>query len=174
MSTAEGPPYEGLQIVLGSEADTERLGRALAGAVGPGSVIGLVGPLGAGKTRLARAVATGLGVDPLAVTSPTFTLIHEYEGRLPVYHFDAYRLGGPEPFEELGVADYWDAGGVCLVEWADLVAGLLPASSWWVEFEPGPGGTETRLARLRAPGGSGAAAVLTALRSEIDAGSGGA
>ena len=93
----------------------------------PGTVIGLIGPLGAGKTRLTRAIAEALGVDPGAIASPTFVLIHEYEGRIPVYHFDAYRLGGPDDFEALGASDYWDGGGVCLVEWADLVRGPAPA-----------------------------------------------
>jgi tRNA threonylcarbamoyladenosine biosynthesis protein TsaE len=126
----------GLAVELDSEAETERLGRALAGVVRPGVVIGLVGPLGAGKTRLVRAVVEGLGVDQLAIASPTFVLIHEYEGSLPVYHFDAYRLDSPQAFEDLGVADYWDAGGVCLVEWADKVRGLIPNRAWWVRIEP--------------------------------------
>jgi tRNA threonylcarbamoyladenosine biosynthesis protein TsaE len=126
----------GLRIDLVSEAETDRLGAVIASMIAPGTVIGLSGPLGAGKTRLVRAVATALGVDPLAVSSPTFVLIHEYEGRIPVYHFDAYRLGGPEPFEALGVADYWDSGGVCLVEWADLVRNVLPDSAWSIQIEP--------------------------------------
>jgi tRNA threonylcarbamoyladenosine biosynthesis protein TsaE len=125
-----------LIVDLDDESDTDLLGRAVAAVAAAGTVIGLVGPLGAGKTRLARAIAEALGVDPLAVSSPTFVLIHEYEGRLPVYHFDAYRLGAPGPFEALGVADYWEADGVCLVEWADLVSEVLPASAWWVRIEP--------------------------------------
>src|SRR5947209_2081564 len=113
---------QSLTIEAESEADTERVGRALAAVVGPGVVVGLVGPLGAGKTRLVRAVAEALGVEPGAIASPTFVLIHEYQGTLPVYHFDAYRLRDPSQFDALGAADYWDAGGVCLVEWADRVA----------------------------------------------------
>src|SRR5262249_10111831 len=89
-------------------------------------------------------------VDPDAVLSPTFVLIHEYEGDLPVYHFDAYRLGGPGPFEALGASEYWDAGGVSLVEWADLVAGLLPAGAWRVFIEPT--GPESRRFVVTAPG----------------------
>jgi tRNA threonylcarbamoyladenosine biosynthesis protein TsaE len=127
---------EGLRVESSSEADTGRLGAALAGIVGPSAVIGLVGPLGAGKTRLSRAIAEGLGVDPGAISSPTFVLIHEYEGRLPVFHFDAYRLESLRAFEELGVSDYWRAGGVCLVEWADRVRELLPADAWWITIEP--------------------------------------
>ncbi|MFO0908937.1 MAG: tRNA (adenosine(37)-N6)-threonylcarbamoyltransferase complex ATPase subunit type 1 TsaE [Isosphaeraceae bacterium] len=125
-----------LVIELDDETETVALGRALAGLVRPGVVIGLSGPLGAGKTRLTRAIAEALGVDPEAISSPTFVLIHEYEGRLPVYHFDAYRLGGPKPFEALGATDYWDAGGVCLVEWAELVAEVLPADAWRLILTP--------------------------------------
>ncbi len=126
----------GLQIDLDDEAETKRLGRALAEVLAPNDVVGLVGPLGAGKTRLSRAIAEALGVDPGAIASPTFVLIHEYEGRTPVYHFDAYRLTSPAAFEDLGAADYWKAGGVCLVEWADRVRDLLPADAWWVAIEP--------------------------------------
>jgi tRNA threonylcarbamoyladenosine biosynthesis protein TsaE len=126
----------GLVIDVDSEAETDRLGRAIAALVAPGTVIGLVGPLGAGKTRLTRAIAEALDVDPEAIASPTFVLIHEYAGRLPVFHFDTYRLHRAEDFEALGVADYWDAGGVCLVEWADRVGGLLPDRSWMIRIEP--------------------------------------
>jgi tRNA threonylcarbamoyladenosine biosynthesis protein TsaE len=125
-----------LSVELESEADTDRLGRVLADFATPGLVIGLIGPLGAGKTRLARAIAEALGVEPAAVGSPTFVLIHEYEGHIPVYHFDAYRLPSPRAFEDLGVADYWNAGGVCLVEWADRVLGLLPEGAWLITIEP--------------------------------------
>ena len=126
----------GLLIDLADEAETDRLGRAIAGALLLEVVIGLVGPLGAGKTRLSRAIAEALGVDPRAIASPTFVLIHEYEGRIPVYHFDVYRLTSPAAFEDLGAADYWKAGGVCLVEWADRVRDLLPADAWWIAIEP--------------------------------------
>ncbi len=130
------PTATGLVIELDSEQEIEKLGRALAEVFEPGWVIGLVGPLGAGKTRLVRAVAESLGVDPRAISSPTFVLIHEYEGRVPVYHFDVYRLKSPQEFEDLGVADYWNAGGVCLIEWADRVQELLPADGWQIRIEP--------------------------------------
>src|SRR5690606_23587720 len=87
-----------LTIGVDSEAETARVGRAIAEAVGPGVVLAMVGPLGAGKTRVARAIAEAMGVDPGAIASPTFVLIHEYEGRLPVYHFDTYRLDDPDAF----------------------------------------------------------------------------
>ncbi len=134
MEVAEKP--DALVIDVESEAETERIGEALAGWVAPGTVIGLIGPLGSGKTRLVRAIAEALGVEPKAIASPTFVLIHEYEGVLPVYHFDTYRLTSPEEFEDLGASDYFDAGGLCLVEWADRVAGLLPADAWTVRIEP--------------------------------------
>ena len=125
-----------LTITVTSEEDTARLGQALAELVGPDVVIGLIGPLGAGKTRLVRAIAEAIGVDPGAISSPTFVLIHEYEGRLPVYHFDAYRLKTPDAFYDLGVTDYWQGGGVCLVEWADRVRDLLPSDCWTITLEP--------------------------------------
>src|SRR5262249_24434761 len=92
---------EGVLVDVASGDEAQRLARGVAGGVGPGTVVGLVGPLGSGKTRLVRAIAGALGVDRAEVVSPTFVLIHEYQGRLPVFHFDAYRLGGPEPFEAL-------------------------------------------------------------------------
>ncbi len=123
-------------VITDSETETERLGRQLARWVVPNTVIALVGPLGAGKTRLVRAIAEGLGVDPGAISSPTFVLIHEYEGRLPVFHFDAYRLKNLAEFEALGALDYFHAGGACLVEWADRVRTLLPADAWWITIRP--------------------------------------
>jgi tRNA threonylcarbamoyladenosine biosynthesis protein TsaE len=108
-------------------AATETLGRRLGGLLFPGAVVALVGPLGAGKTHLTRAVAEGLDVrNPAAVNSPTFVLIQEYPARLPIYHFDAYRLSGPQEFAELGVEEYFTGDGVCLVEWADRVEPTLP------------------------------------------------
>ena len=128
------------------EAATEALGSALAKILQRGDVVGLVGPLGAGKTRLSRAIAEALGVDPGAIASPTFVLIHEYDGAtMPVFHFDAYRLDGPAAFDALGAADYWTEGdGLCLIEWADLVADRLPAATWWVRIEPGGGPSARR------------------------------
>jgi len=141
-----------LTIELGSEDDTARLGRAIAGLVEPGVVIGLTGPLGAGKTRLARAIAEALGVDSGAIASPTFVLIHEYHGRLPIYHLDAYRLESPAAFQDLGVADYWGGDGLCLVEWADRVRRLMPEDCWMITLEPT--GAATRSVRFEPPGSS--------------------
>lgn len=119
---------------LPDPAATARLGYALGRLLVPGSVVALMGPLGAGKTHFARAVAQGLGADDRQVTSPTFVLIQEYIGRLPIYHFDAYRLTSPREFAELGVHEYMESDGVCLVEWADRVEGCLPADHLRVTF----------------------------------------
>lgn len=116
-------------------AATTALGRQLGGLLFPGAVVALVGPLGAGKTHLVRAVAEGLGADGRVVSSPTFVLIQEYDARLPVYHFDAYRLRDPGEFFDLGAHEYFEGGGVCLVEWADRVAACLPAERLTVALE---------------------------------------
>ena len=106
---------------------TTAFGRRLGALLFPGAVVALVGPLGAGKTHLARAVAEGLGIrDRRAVSSPTFVVIQEYDARLPIYHFDAYRLRGPADLFDLGAHEYLEGRGVCLVEWADRVAACLP------------------------------------------------
>src|SRR5262245_28638248 len=120
-----------------SEQDTERLGAALAGHLQPGTVVALVGPLGAGKTRLVQAAATALGVPAGRVTSPTFVLVNEYlGGRMPVYHFDTYRLKDDDEFLNLGPDEYFDSAGLTFVEWADRVASLLPPSHLEITIDP--------------------------------------
>ncbi len=115
------------KLELSDLGATQALGRRLAELLFGGAVVALIGPLGAGKTQLVRALAEGLGVaDSRVVSSPTFVLIQEYQGRLPIYHFDAYRLRGPAEFFDLGVHEYFAGQGVCLVEWADKVEACLP------------------------------------------------
>jgi tRNA threonylcarbamoyladenosine biosynthesis protein TsaE len=117
-----------ISIDLPGLADTESLGQRLGKRLFAGAVVALMGPLGAGKTHLVRAIAEGLEIgDARTVSSPTFVLIQEYDARLPIYHFDAYRLPGVTQFAELGVHEYFEADGVCLVEWADRVASAMPA-----------------------------------------------
>ena len=152
-----------LTLDLLDEAETDRLGTALAEVVGPGTVIGLVGPLGAGKTRLVRAIAQALGVEPGAIASPTFVLIHEYAGRLPIYHFDTYRLANSDEFDALGAAEYLEGDGPCLVEWADRVADRLPTGTWWFAIEPT--GPESRRIACTFPIGSSVADRLERLLS---------
>lgn len=118
---------EPLTLDLPDLASTVAFGHRLAGQLFPGAVIALIGQLGAGKTHLIRAIAEGLGVsDPRVVSSPTFVLIQEYRGRLPIYHFDAYRLRTQEEFFDLGAHEYFEGQGVSLVEWADRVPECLP------------------------------------------------
>lgn len=139
-----------LNIELRSELETDRLGRAISRVAQPSTVIALVGTLGAGKTRLSRAIAEALGVQPQAIASPTFVLIHEYDGRLPVYHFDTYRLSSPAEFEAIGALDYFEAGGVCLVEWADRVPELMPADAWWIRLEHHENDPDSRQIEIKA------------------------
>jgi tRNA threonylcarbamoyladenosine biosynthesis protein TsaE len=115
-----------LTFIAKSLADTERLGAALAAALPSSTTVALIGTLGAGKTRLVQAVAAALGVPREAATSPTFVLVNEYRGRLPVYHFDAYRLRDQEEFLDLGPEEYFESDGITFVEWADRVAECLP------------------------------------------------
>jgi tRNA threonylcarbamoyladenosine biosynthesis protein TsaE len=116
-----------IAIELASLADTEALGRRLGKHLFAGAVVALIGPLGAGKTTLVRAIAEGLDIaDPRVVSSPTFVLIQEYDARLPIYHFDAYRLAGVGEFADLGAHEYLEGDGVCLIEWADRVPQAMP------------------------------------------------
>ena len=122
------------RFVSTSEVETDLLGLRLAQALEPGTVAALVGGLGAGKTRLVRAVAEAFGAPREAVASPTFVLVHEYEARLPIYHFDVYRLREPADFLELGADEYLASAGVCFIEWADRVEHLLPADHLRIEI----------------------------------------
>ncbi len=131
--------------------ETEAFGRRLGAALFAGAVVALVGPLGAGKTHLVRAIAEGLAIaNPDIVSSPTFVLIQEYAARLPIYHFDAYRLARAADFAELGVHEYFQGDGVCLVEWADKVREVLPAE--YLEIRIAITGEESRRIELIAHG----------------------
>ena len=105
--------------------ETREIGRRIGAAAGPGTVVALVGPLGAGKTQLAKGIADGLGVTSV-VNSPTFVLMNEHAGRLRLYHIDAYRLDDPEEAAAAGLLDERQASGVTVVEWADRLDGWLP------------------------------------------------
>lgn len=108
-----------------SESETEAVGEALAATLSPGTVIAFTGDLGAGKTAFTRGLARGLGIGE-RVTSPTFTIVNEYEGgRLPLFHFDMYRLESSEELFDIGWEDYLRRGGVCAVEWSEKVADAL-------------------------------------------------
>lgn len=121
-----------------NETETEALGARLAGALSPGAVVAYRGGLGMGKTAFTRGLARGLGYVG-RVTSPTFTIVNEYEGgRLPLFHFDMYRLGSAEELFDIGWEDYLDRGGVCAVEWSEQVAEALPPETVFVALTRHP------------------------------------
>ena len=125
----------------GSPDATRALAAALASVVEAGDVISLVGDLGAGKTAFAQGLARGLGVAG-PVTSPTFTIVQEYEGRLPVAHVDVYRLDTIQDLYDLGFDELIDDGRVTIVEWGDLIAPALPPDHLVVRIDPGAADTE--------------------------------
>ncbi|MDE6879801.1 MAG: tRNA (adenosine(37)-N6)-threonylcarbamoyltransferase complex ATPase subunit type 1 TsaE [Oscillospiraceae bacterium] len=122
-----------MEYLSHSEAETEALGQALAECLRPGAVVAYTGGLGAGKTAFTRGLARGLGCAG-RVSSPTFTIVNEYEGALPLFHFDMYRLGGAEDLFDIGWEDYLDRGGVCAVEWSERAAGALPPGTVRVDI----------------------------------------
>ncbi len=125
----------------GSEAQTEAIGAQLAQGLTPGTVIAFTGDLGAGKTAFTRGLAQGLGIDQ-RVTSPTFTIVNEYEGgRLPLFHFDMYRLESSDELFDIGWEDYLARGGICAVEWSEKVSDAL-AGALRVDIRRGAGEQE--------------------------------
>jgi tRNA threonylcarbamoyladenosine biosynthesis protein TsaE len=125
------------EFLSGSPAATLSLGRRLGERLEAGSIIALIGELGCGKTLLTRGICRGLGVPTRQVNSPTFVLVNEYRGRLPVFHLDLYRLDAAGDGIELGIADYLAraASGIMIVEWAEKIAPLLPEDVLTVQFE---------------------------------------
>jgi len=129
-------PPEPETCVSRSPEDTHRFAARLAGRLGPGAVLALHGELGAGKTCLVQGLARALGVTA-PVGSPTFTLINEHPGRLPLYHIDLYRIRSPREALALGLDDYLYGDGVAAIEWAERVADLLPPHTLHIRLEPG-------------------------------------
>ena len=122
-------------FISNSLAETEAIGRQLAEHLVPGCVLALKGELGSGKTLFTQGLVAGLGNDA-AVTSPTFTIVHEYQGgRLPVYHFDLFRLENRESAVRLGLEEYFFSDGVSVIEWADRFPDLIPEQARWISFE---------------------------------------
>lgn len=145
-------PTDDLELELADEAATARAGCLLGRVAEAGTVVALMGPLGAGKTAFTRAVAEGLEVaDLAAVSSPTFTLLQHYAGRLTMHHCDTYRLRHPAEFDDLGAEEWLNSGGVCLVEWADRVAHLLPEDLLAVALEIVEPGRRALKARATGP-----------------------
>jgi tRNA threonylcarbamoyladenosine biosynthesis protein TsaE len=128
-------------LITYSEEETTAAGRELARTLGSGSIVLLSGELGAGKTAFVRGIAEGLGIDPAEVTSPTFTLVQEYRGRLTLYHVDLYRLK-PTEVDDLGLDEMTLAGGVTAIEWSDRLPRAFEGAIA-VRLELGDGSTRT-------------------------------
>lgn len=126
----EGMFYE--EVFEGEEA-TEQLGQKFASLLSPGDVIALYGELGAGKTCLVRGLAKGLGIENGLVVSPSFSLINEYPGPMPLFHIDCYRLHLDEEIQELGLEEFFDGPGITLIEWAERIKDL-PKERWNISF----------------------------------------
>ena len=154
-----------LELELETEADTVALARSLAAVLEGGDLIGLEGGLGAGKTTFTRGAVHGLGVsEDTAVTSPTFALLHQYEGRLPIAHADFYRLADEVELEELGVDELLDEGAVLFVEWGRKFPGVARRMVLWVELEIVS--DRARRARLH-PQGARGDAIIGVLRTRL-------
>ncbi len=117
--------------------ETRALGRQIAKGLAPGAILALVGDLGCGKTAFVKGVVDAFG-DGEEVTSPTFTLVNEYSGSVPVYHFDVYRLDHPSVEECDWMDDYFFADGICLIEWADNIREVLPENTVRIVFSKNP------------------------------------
>ena len=126
-----------MEYLSHSEAETEAIGEALARRLSPGAVVAYRGGLGMGKTAFTRGLARGLGCTD-RVTSPTFTIVNEYDGPLPLFHFDMYRLADAGELFDIGWEDYLDRGGVCAVEWSEQVAEALPSETIYVTLARRP------------------------------------
>ncbi len=124
-----------MEWISHSLAQTQRWGEKLAERLEPQDVLGLVGEIGAGKTTFVQGLAQGLGVPPGAVASPSFVLVREYRGRIPLYHADLFRLERLPEAETVGLEDYYDSPGVTVIEWADRVPGVLPEEFLEIRFE---------------------------------------
>lgn len=122
------------EFITSNEKETGNIAREFAKALEPGDIVCLYGNLGCGKTIFSQAAIAALGVKE-PVTSPTFTIVHEYQGRIPVYHFDVYRVHSEEDMFEIGYEDYFFGKGVCFIEWAELIEDLLPEKVYKVRLQ---------------------------------------
>lgn len=156
---------QGLTYVSQSDEETVEFGRRIASFLKEGDVLALIGELGSGKTWLTKGVALGLGVSPhMVVTSPSFSLVNEYEGRCLLYHMDVYRLQSLSEFVAAGLEEYLYAGGVTVMEWADRWPEILPGETLKVNFSI----IDDRQRRLTLSGDSDRAAeVIDSLREEM-------
>lgn len=124
-------------VQIKNEKQTEEFGIRVAESLKAGDVLALIGDLGTGKTALTSYIAKGLGITR-RVNSPTFTIVKEYtDGRLPMYHFDVYRVSDPDELFNIGIDEYFFGEGVCIIEWADLIEEILPENTKYIYLEYG-------------------------------------
>ena len=124
-----------IEITIKSEEDSAKLGRKIGEKAEPGSVLALIGDLGTGKTTLTKYIAAGMGVSEV-ITSPTFNIVKEYRsGRIPLYHFDVYRIGCSEEMYDIGFDEYINGEGVCIIEWANIIEDILPDDYLKIELK---------------------------------------
>jgi len=159
---SSAPPITGGVITSRSAAETRAVGRSLGRAAKPGTLLALSGPLGAGKTQMAKGVAEGLDVRSV-VNSPTFILMNEHEGRLRLFHVDAYRLDEPEEALAAGLLDERQAAGVTVIEWADRLDGWLPDDRLEITIALDAADARSRTLRWDARGEAAAELAATAL-----------
>ena len=124
-----------VKIFSPSPHETERIGSLLGTVLIPGDVIALSGELGSGKTTLVRGLAKGMGLSGDEVASPSFTLVNEYRGSLPLFHIDLYRLGNERELHEIGYEEYFSEAGVVVIEWADRIPRAVPDESLWITLQ---------------------------------------
>ena len=157
-----------MTLTSNSPEQTVRIGAMIGQVCQPGDAFALCGPLGAGKTQLVKGIAEGLEVsDPAGVTSPTFVLAQRYQGRLHLWHVDAYRLSSADQMWDIGFDEMCASGGVVVVEWADHVAEAIPEDTLWVQLVPtGPQSRQIGLTRA----GTTSRRLLEGLGRKVDAG----
>jgi len=130
-----------------TKRETAELGRKLGGILKPGDIVCLNGDLGAGKTAFTKGIAEALGVEGY-ITSPTFTIVNEYHGFKPLYHFDVYRIADPEEMYEIGFEEYLNGDGIVVIEWSDLISEIIPPRHVRVEIRKTPEDLNARLIRV--------------------------
>lgn len=126
-----------LEYTVHNVFETINIGRFIGKNCSPGDIICLIGDLGTGKTHLVKGIAESLGIRDV-ITSPTFTIVNEYEGRLPLYHFDVYRVNDPDEIEAIGFDEYIFGNGVCVIEWANYIKSLIPKEHMEINIEKIP------------------------------------
>jgi tRNA threonylcarbamoyladenosine biosynthesis protein TsaE len=124
-----------LKLISDSREQTLEVGRLIGAILERGDIVALIGELGSGKTCLTQGMAKGLGVEEnVPVVSPTFTLINEYPGKIPLIHLDVYRLSGPRDLEDMGYEEYFEGGGIVVIEWAEKIRDILPAKTLFISM----------------------------------------